>query len=562
MRFRHDVGRLAFLIVFLGGGPLQDKTIWVGAEKSVNHPDRKQEIRIAACQHRAGENSIEKRRTISDRGSMAKTCIKRLSPTVLNEMAFSGVMLCATTGRMASIPPTLSRMQWNSHKRRISIIGSDEPSDYFASWLRLSGGAEDDGDTMSNVDEADISRSGAFVGNLDNLARRSLKLSDTFIQGKDPIIQRMKSAAEVMQQTGSRALPSAMTTITVLYAANRGISVASLYALALLGASCGFHLFLYFITIGYTLGIGLPLSVALYVYNVSSFAKIVFDHSEIKPSRSDTLTQPARLFGYQKHTRLPRTTLLHSWITLMWSARMLAFFIYREYVSWPALHEKVVEIQNRMTIPFASRLLCWLVYSFFYLAMMSMTWSRLHQGETAKWGLVGMTGLLLQFGGLILESIADLQKNGFKSRNRHSWCHVGVWKWSTHPNYLGEGTFWIGTYLGHGFSSVPRTILATTGLIFILQVLRGSTKSLARKHVEKYGDQPEFFEFYRTHSIWGPKHWWWWLHGMEENSKDSTNPVPAPLPTMDNTTISGNVTAATDTDTILVEDLPAPTNVQ
>ncbi len=188
---------------------------------------------------------------------------------------------------------------------------------------------------------------------------------------------------------------------------------------------------------------------------------------------------------------------------------MLSFFTWREYVSWPALHEKVVEIQRRMTIPFASKLLCWLVYSFFYFAMMSMTWSRLQQGAGAKWGVVGRLGLLMQILGLGLETIADLQKNGFKSRNRHAWCNVGVWKWSTHPNYLGEGLFWWGTYLGHGFYSLPKTILATTGLGFIMSVLKGSTRSLSTKHLEKYGDQADYFEFQRTHSIWGPKHWWW-----------------------------------------------------
>lgn len=198
--------------------------------------------------------------------------------------------------------------------------------------------------------------------------------------------------------------------------------------------------------------------------------------------------------------------------------RIFAFFLWREYVSWPALHQKVVELQSKMDIPFASRLLCWFVYSFFYVAMMSMNWSRLRQ-ETSKWGILGGAGLLLQVAGLGLETIADSQKNGFKGRHRHAWCNIGVWKWSSHPNYLGEGMFWWGTYLAHGFDSLVHSILATIGLVFILFVLKGSTRSLTLKHLEKYGDQAEFCEFQRTHSIWGPKEWWWWLHGMEELSR-------------------------------------------
>jgi hypothetical protein len=48
-----------------------------------------------------------------------------------------------------------------------------------------------------------------------------------------------------------------------------GVSFFTLSAAALLGASCGFHLFLYFITLGYALGVTLPLTIALVVYKVS-----------------------------------------------------------------------------------------------------------------------------------------------------------------------------------------------------------------------------------------------------------------------------------------------------
>jgi steroid 5-alpha reductase family enzyme len=137
----------------------------------------------------------------------------------------------------------------------------------------------------------------------------------------------------------------------------------------------------------------------------------------------------------------------------------------------------------------------------------------------ATWGLLGFVGLTLQVIGLLLETLADSQKNGFKSRHRHSWCNVGVWKLSTHPNYLGEGLFWWGTYLGNGFHSLPLTLLATTGLGFIMMVLKGAARSLSSKQKEKYGQDADFYEFQRTHNVFGPKHWWWWLHGMEELSR-------------------------------------------
>lgn len=237
---------------------------------------------------------------------------------------------------------------------------------------------------------------------------------------------------------------------------------------------------------------------------------------------------------------------MHSYLTVAWGVRLLAFLIWREYFTWPELHSQVVELQKTMDIPFASRLLCWFVYSFFYVCIMTSNWSRLRY--PGKWGIVGYTGLLIQMTGLVLETIADLQKNGFKSMRRNSWCNVGLWKWSTHPNYLGEGLFWWGTYLGHGFHSPVYTVLATVGLAFVVTVLKGSTRSLSRKRLEKYSDQPGFYEFQRTHSIWGPKRWWWWLHGMEELiSETSSEQLPVNYNSTNTTSVAEEESSSTTT---------------
>lgn len=42
--------------------------------------------------------------------------------------------------------------------------------------------------------------------------------------------------------------------------------------------------------------------------------------------------------------------------------------------------------------------------------------------------------------GFLIEAAADQQKLTFKNspENRGKWCDAGVWKYSRHPNYLGE----------------------------------------------------------------------------------------------------------------------------
>eukprot|EP00529_Nitzschia_sp_RCC80_P026508 CAMPEP_0113521950 /NCGR_PEP_ID=MMETSP0014_2-20120614/44927_1 /TAXON_ID=2857 /ORGANISM="Nitzschia sp." /LENGTH=342 /DNA_ID=CAMNT_0000419971 /DNA_START=367 /DNA_END=1392 /DNA_ORIENTATION=+ /assembly_acc=CAM_ASM_000159 len=214
-----------------------------------------------------------------------------------------------------------------------------------------------------------------------------------------------------------------------------GISFLTMYLLSLLGSSCGFSTFLYFITVGFGTGVALPLSTALIVYI--------------------------------QETSLPILTVVHSVLTILWGVRLATFLLLREYVMWPELHRKIVELQSRMSIPFVSKLLCWFVYSFFYVSLVSSCWSRLIQAAAvaaasstvslespplpvhwnSQWGPIGYVGIFLQVIGLSLETIADWQKTSFKKGSRHSWCNVGVWSWSTHPHYLGDGMFWVGTYL-------------------------------------------------------------------------------------------------------------------
>ena len=322
--------------------------------------------------------------------------------------------------------------------------------------------------------------------------------------------QKVMHGLNVLQETSTQVAPSVITFLSVLWKSEKGISFFSLYALSLFGASCGFYLFLYFITVGYALGITLPLIISIYLYKLNG--------------------------------SLSTATLIHSCLTVAWGIRMTLFFLWREYVSWPALHRKVLEMQSKLDIPFASRLLCWLVYSFFYVAMLSSNWSRLQ--SDSPWGILGYTGMIMQVFGLGLETIADMQKNRFKSQNRHSFCNVGVWQWSTHPNYLGEGLFWWGTYIAHGFDSILPSLLASVGLIFVMVVLKGSTRSLSRKHLEKYGDQPQFYEFQRTHSIWGPKKWWEWLQRMEEPLPEQENGMTL-LPEDNSTNAKAQVEEAT-----------------
>jgi steroid 5-alpha reductase family enzyme len=62
---------------------------------------------------------------------------------------------------------------------------------------------------------------------------------------------------------------------------------------------------------------------------------------------------------------------------------------------------------------------------------------------------INILGIIIWFIGLSWESIADYQKNKFKSNpaNHNKVFQGGVWEFSRHPNYFGEAFLWWGIAL-------------------------------------------------------------------------------------------------------------------
>jgi steroid 5-alpha reductase family enzyme len=56
---------------------------------------------------------------------------------------------------------------------------------------------------------------------------------------------------------------------------------------------------------------------------------------------------------------------------------------------------------------------------------------------------------LVTLGGIALETVSDRQLHHFRRvpENTGKSIHSGLWRWSRHPNYLGELIFWWGVFL-------------------------------------------------------------------------------------------------------------------
>lgn len=82
-------------------------------------------------------------------------------------------------------------------------------------------------------------------------------------------------------------------------------------------------------------------------------------------------------------------------------------------------------------------------------------------------GAASLPGIIIILAGVLLELFADREMHYFLAHSeKQEVCNIGLWRYSRHPNYLGEITVWLGVfltmlpyayekwYLGVGFISV------------------------------------------------------------------------------------------------------------
>ena len=86
-----------------------------------------------------------------------------------------------------------------------------------------------------------------------------------------------------------------------------------------------------------------------------------------------------------------------------------------------------------------------------------------------------------------IQLIADYQRYRFSKTNPGKVCNVGLWKYSRHPNYLGEILMWWGVFLilismdpylwWTGIGALLNNVLFTTISIPLMEKRQLSNKS-------------------------------------------------------------------------------------
>jgi len=115
------------------------------------------------------------------------------------------------------------------------------------------------------------------------------------------------------------------------------------------------------------------------------------------------------------------------------------------------------------------------------------------------WTAWDITGGVLFVLGLLVETVADIQKFNFRNdpANRGKWCDVGLWGWSRHPNYAGEICLWWGIFIasasiaqGPQWTGVLSPVFTSAILLFLSGI-----PLLEEKADDKFRNDPSYVEF-------------------------------------------------------------------
>lgn len=105
----------------------------------------------------------------------------------------------------------------------------------------------------------------------------------------------------------------------------------------------------------------------------------------------------------------------------------------------------------------------------------------------APLGPLDLLALVVTAGAIALEATADAQLRAFVKRERTPGANIeeGVWRWSRHPNYLGEILFWWGLGL-FAVAASPAHITSLVGALAITLLFTfASIPMMERRMIER-----------------------------------------------------------------------------
>ena len=231
-----------------------------------------------------------------------------------------------------------------------------------------------------------------------------------------------------------------------------------------LASAVGFHMYIWFFSVGY----GLSIAVIGAVLAI----------------------------GFRQSLHLPE--ILVCLLLIIYGLRLGLFLLIREMKS-PAYRQVLdPEMERSQRMPLMAKIGLWAMCAVLYTLMTIPLYFRLQNGAQAD-GLL-WAGLLVMIAGVVLEAVADLQKSRAKKKDSSRFVNTGVYRLVRCPNYLGELLIWLGMLLS-GATAMrgwQQWIPALIGFVLIMWVMFSGARRLEIRQDRNYGDDPEYREYVRS----------------------------------------------------------------
>lgn len=204
------------------------------------------------------------------------------------------------------------------------------------------------------------------------------------------------------------------------------------------------------------------------------------------------------------HGRLTTGTVIMGVLFVIYGCRLGGYLAVREIKSASYNTTMKNEIKDGSTMPMVAKISIWVVAALLYLCQTSPLWFRLHNEKGIDAFLI--VGVIIMMLGIIVESIADLQKNRAKKKNPGRFVDTGLFRLVRCPNYLGELLLWTGVFISgiNIYQGAVQWILVLCGFGGIVYVMFSGARRLEIRQTKNYGSDPVYRRYVKTTPIMIP----------------------------------------------------------
>ena len=242
-----------------------------------------------------------------------------------------------------------------------------------------------------------------------------------------------------------------------------------LYAVCAVMCSVGFYKFVYFLSIGYGFAVAGG-AIAIYIMYL------------VSPSQAPLLIVALQLILF-----------------VIYGCRLSGFLLARELQNASFRKTDVAKDtlskNSEKKMPIFVLVVIWLFVSALYVAQTSpMLFRIVNNSQDVALPLVGM---VISVAGIVLESVADLQKSAQKKVRPEMVAKDGLYRIVRCPNYFGEITFWTGDFISgiSTYCTVGQWITAIVAYICIVYIMFNGAQRLEKRQMKRYGDNKEYNDY-------------------------------------------------------------------